>query len=129
MLCQDVFWDNGPNRIFIVAMGEEVPEIYESLKSNMELIRYEEVSFPMVFAFDLKVPNLFLGLGSHSSKYPCPWCMAEKDKLDELGERRTLGRIRHPADLFSTEGGQAKFFESCCHPPLASGDDSMPVVS
>ena len=73
---------------------------------------------------DLKVVNIALGLMSHSSLHPCPWCHWVKGSrdLDKQWELRTFEGIRHWQERWVQETGcdpkQCKKYFNCKELPL-----------
>lgn len=63
----------------------------------------DEISF--MPAFDLKLANVYLGLGPHSSMFPCPWCEVPKADFSNPPKPiplRTVGDIRRNAAAYKT---------------------------
>ena len=48
--------------------------LIKSCEIEKIFLRYSDELQGVIFSCDLKMTNLLLGLGSHSSKYPCPFC-------------------------------------------------------
>ena len=48
----------------------------------LELICLESVAFTL--AENIKLANIFLGLGSAASTCPCPWCETSKNYFGNL---------------------------------------------
>jgi hypothetical protein len=121
------FVDGGVKQLLIIAIVEEVKESYENLSSIMDLLKLDRINF--MSAFDMKLANVFLGLGTHSSKYPCPWCELPRNEFsnpDRVIQLRTLGMIRQNASDYEaaakahhgSKALSAAAFKSCTHQPL-----------
>ncbi|KAK6181780.1 hypothetical protein SNE40_009567 [Patella caerulea] len=121
------FVDSGVKKLIIIAIVEHVKETYDNFTSVLELVELDKVDF--VAAFDLKLANAFLGLGTHSSTCPCPWCELPKSEFgnhDRIINLRTLGAIRrnaleYQAAAVAHKGKRAlssAAFKSCEHTPL-----------
>ena len=60
------------------------------------------------YAFDMKVANIFLGLGTPASTYPCPWCEVSKNEFATFNRSsmemklRDLGSIRENASNYQS---------------------------
>ena len=99
----DKFKYSGVFKLIILAIVEDVEESYTNVKCLLDLLQLKNalISENIVYsyAFDMKLANRFLGLGTATSTFPCPWCelpksqFAEQDFLFEGGEMRTLGSI------------------------------------
>ena len=46
---------------------------------NFEILQNEKCTY--TYAFDMKLANIFLGLGTASSTYPCTWWEISKDNF------------------------------------------------
>ena len=57
--------DTGVKRQLIVAIAEDVPEIYDNVKELFNLIKASDFYFHI--SCDLKIANILCGLQSHSS--------------------------------------------------------------
>ena len=54
----------------------------------------------------MKIANIFLGLGTSTSKYPCPWCEVSKDKFNIFTQASMKMKLR---DLRSIRKNAAKY--------------------
>ena len=144
--CSDKFKDSGVRKLMILAMVENASESYSNLKLLLDLLelntilRSEDISYS--YAFDMKLANGFLGLGTAASTYPCPWCelpksdFANPDLLFNGGKLRTLGSIREHAGKYQAAAenhtGKNKLssapFYSCEQVPLCEFDDDSMLV-
>ncbi len=85
---------NSVKDVFIVFIGFNIQENQFNLRKIWLLLKLDEVEF--VLCVDLKVANLLCGLKSHSSTYPCCWCVAaltDRQHFDKNAELRTVGGI------------------------------------
>ena len=71
LLTNSIARDTGVKRQLIVAIVEDVPETYATVKVMMDQIHVEDVSF--IISCDLKVAKILCGIQSHSSKHLCCW--------------------------------------------------------
>ena len=82
------------------------------------------------FAVDLKMLNLLLGLQSHASKHPCPWCEGSAPWTTRA-RLRTLGNIQENQQRYVKSGkGRDKLmqFKNCEHPSLIVGSLDKPIL-
>ena len=73
--CSKDFKDSGVRKLMIIGIIEDVQESYDNLKVILDQIDFEALGNDCcynLYAFDMKVANVFLGLGTSASKYPCP---------------------------------------------------------
>ena len=79
---------------------------------------------------DLKVINIALGLMTHSSLHPCPWCHWSKGSrdMDMAWELRTFQGIRQWYERWSQETGcepkHCKKYFNCQEVPLSMFPDN-----
>ena len=132
------FYDSGVKKLMILAIAEFVKETYESLKQILELLCLESVVFTL--AVDMKLANVFLGLGSAALTYPCPWCETSKNDFGNQamsGKLRTLGIIRfnsinHQKALnvhLKKSKLLAASYKSCVNLPLLNLPDETKVLN
>ena len=113
-------------RLFILSLCSQIPESYNNIEKDIELLGLKDISSDSLWALDLKMQNLMCGLMPHSSKRPCCYCEGVKGSWNEQGQLRTLGRIKECYRQFIEAGGDksiAKQFMNCEHPPLIAGND------
>lgn len=122
----------GVKGLVILAM---VPSISETF-SNVSTI-FEEMNIPFNNTFlctDLKLANLIVGVGTHSSTYPCCYCEGSPKDQWSTSPLRTFGRIRelqsrrNAAEEQGTESADPRFFKSVQHEPLINCDNSTIVL-
>ena len=58
---QKKFKDDGVKRLIILGLIEDVPETYENVKTLMELVGVNKLSFATSLAMDLKMVNTLCG--------------------------------------------------------------------
>ena len=58
---QKKFKDGGVKRLIILGLIEDVPETYENVKTLMELVGVNKLSFATSLAMDLKMVNTLCG--------------------------------------------------------------------
>ena len=125
LLTNSIARDTGVKRQLIVAIVEDVPETYATVKVMMDQIHVEDVSF--VISCDLKIANILCGIQFHSSKHPCCWCNIDSDNHSECGVSRKFGSIQESYRAFVSAGPKfkmAKDFDNTIHPPLINMEDS-----
>ncbi|KAK6188168.1 hypothetical protein SNE40_004411 [Patella caerulea] len=121
------FVDGGEKKLLIIAIVEAVTASYDNLTAILDLLGIDRVDF--LAAFDMKLANVFFGLGPHSSACPCPWCELPKNQFsnpDRVIVLRTLGGIRKNAAEYEAAVQKherakplsAPAFKSCTHQPL-----------
>ena len=122
--------DSGVKRLFVLFMGQDIPENYFNISQILDILDLETLNFAL--ACDLKLLNIILGLQSHSSKHGCSWCdviTRGEDQYVEQGQPRTFGEIKMLAQEFEANGSkQAMAFKNCVKPPLLKADPDAAVV-
>ena len=118
----DDFKEDGVKKVVILAIGFEVKESYENMKTFMDELKigFDEEA---TFAVDLKMLNIMLGLQGHSSKHPCPWCEGSQPWTTPA-KLRTLGNIRENQKRYAKSGldrDHLMKFMNCEFPPLIEG--------
>ena len=76
------FKDSSVHKYFIVAFRSNLPESYDAMKFLFELLKLNRCK-EFKLSGDFKCTNLILGLQSHSSKFPCPFCSTFQRGLDQ----------------------------------------------
>lgn len=123
------FSDRGVKKIFILGIVKSAQENYGNVAELWSAININP--FVDTIAVDLKLANIIAGLMSHSSAHPCTYCFAEKKKLSEPAELRTIGSI---VDYYSEwcDAGEstkkAKNYCNCIYEPLFTGDDNTVIL-
>ena len=56
----------------MLAIVKDVCESYHNVKILLDLLGIEQLDY--INVFDLKLTNIYIGIGKHSSTFPCPWC-------------------------------------------------------
>ncbi|KAK6178470.1 hypothetical protein SNE40_013256 [Patella caerulea] len=131
------FVDGGVKKLLLIGIVEQVKETYHNLECVLNLIGLDRIDF--VCAFDLKLANAFLGIGTHSSTFPCPWCEVPKSSFSDperVIEMRTLGSIRDNATMYQAalvnHNRKTKLsaadFKSCQNVPLLKNLPNDTVV-
>lgn len=118
------FKDSGVKKIFIIGLVQSLQENYENVTKLWSALNLN--NFSGTIATDLKLANILAGIMSHSSLYPCTWCYAVKDKLDETGPVRTIKNVTDNYLNWSHAGSikaNAKKFKNCIHLPVIKGND------
>ena len=76
------------------ALSLQVKESYHNMSVLMKLTNLNEVEYS--FSMDLKLINIYIGIGSHSSRHPCPYGECYRDKTGSWvkGRDRTVNNIK-----------------------------------
>ena len=118
------FKDSSVHKSFIVAFGSNLPESYDAMKFLFELLKINQRK-DFKLNGDLKCMNLILGLQSHSSKFPCPFCSTFQHGLDQRTVTkytpRTFEGIKQQYEAWTESGkpeADPQTFKNCRHPPL-----------
>ena len=119
------FKDSGVKKLLLLAIVEGIPETYDNVKVIFMALDIEHVDFCL--ACDLKLTNIVFGLQSHSSTYPCVYCLSKKG-FSESGLLRTLGFLKESVKAFKESGLTAKdgkLFYNTINEPLIKGPNSI----
>jgi hypothetical protein len=117
------FVDTGVNKLFILAAAPNTPENYENCRLFLEKTLIKNVSFH--FAADLKMSNICLGIMSHASLHPCPYCEGTKNVFEEDAPSRTFDTISDNHQKWQEESGKKsslKHYYNCANEPLLIGN-------
>jgi hypothetical protein len=116
----EYFKETGSRKIFLLAVVPDVPETYEVCSEVFASLPNLPKRFK--FSADLKVINLVLGLGSHASMYPCPFCYYKKGSTDAF-ENRRLEDICTLNEQWQTIGKgvltSLRTYKNCVHKPIS----------
>ena len=115
----DKFVDTGVNKIFILAAAPKTPETYENCKIFIDKTCINNIKFHL--AADLKLTNICLGIMSHASLHPCPYCEGTKNIFEEDAAVRTLETISENHHQWKNESGKKgtlKEYYNCSNEPL-----------
>lgn len=116
---QPQFRDTGVNKVFILAAAPNTPENYENCKMFLERTNVKDIQFH--FAADLKMSNICLGIMSHASLHPCPYCEGTKNVFEDDAPVRTLETISENHQKWQQESGKKstlKQYYNCSNEPL-----------
>ena len=88
------FKDFGVRKVFILAIVAKAPETCRNMRVIIQKTQLNKLDNFRLVA-DLKLLNIILGFGTHSSKVPCPYgqCFKNKDGTWYKGCNRTLQTI------------------------------------
>ena len=101
----------------------------------MELIDMNEIEYSL--SMDLKLTNITIGIGPHSSKYPCPYgeCFRNENGEWTKGRDRTVNNIKenrakwiHKSKNIGGNRKLLKDFMNCESDPLINGDPDCPII-
>lgn len=121
--------DTGVKKLFLVGLAPDTQENFENVSTMWSFLKIHE--FDGTVATDLKLANILIGIMSHSSNYPCTWCMAIKGELHTCGVYRTIGNCLENYENWKNAGGKkqsAKKFKNCINPPLFAGAASKEII-
>lgn len=124
------FKDTGVKKIIILAIVHNVQENHNNIQELFNLLKIDVID-NLTFAADLKLLNILTGIQPHSSMFPCCWCLASKNDLQNRGNTRTIGNLLENFEEWKSAGGikkNAKNFKSCIHQPLFQGPPNMSVL-
>ena len=105
--------------------AKEEPQLLEEFFENLNL---KPGTF--LFCADLKLINIVLGLGTHSSTHPSPFCDLEKN-TEKSCKLRTLEGIRENLRQWIEAGSDPKLamdFHNCIREPLCIFPESGLVI-
>lgn len=131
-LKKTVYKKTGGKQILFLSICPGVPESYENIQTILDKIKlYLLEDFKVVG--DLKVYNLVCGIGTHSSKFPCPFCLTYRDKNGfwVQAEQRTWQNIIANNAEWIKNGGKEKDlmkYFNCAHPPMIGPGTDEPVM-
>ena len=97
---------SGVNKAFVVAAVFDGDEEIETLGDIMDKIEIYECKFK--YCNDLKVAVKLCGIMPGWPSYPCPYCEAHKDHLDEVGKLRTIWSLFEHHENYEEECGGLK---------------------
>jgi len=121
------FKSTGVKKILILALAAKVPEGYYNCKKIIDLLQLnEQLSYKI--AADLKLHNIIIGIQSHSSSFPCEYCLepAGFHDVNSVYPLRTLNSIEKLALDWQRDCGkrsELKHYHNCEFPPAISGNE------
>lgn len=110
------FSEAGVNKLIFLCVAMGAGEDRGTLEKVFEPLGLQPGDFSL--NADLKLLNEALGLMSHSSRYPCPFCLWRKDGHG-YPKMRTFEGISKWAEKLKREGGEAKYYYNCVAQPLS----------
>lgn len=127
------FRDSGVKKLFILGIAQSTQENYENVAQLWSAININTSmnKFESTIATDLKLANIISGIMSHSSLFPCTWCVGEKKNLSERAKFRTIGSILNHYSDWRNAGGAAntaKLYMNCIHAPIFTGDSDQLIL-
>jgi G:T-mismatch repair DNA endonuclease (very short patch repair protein) len=120
------FSAGGVNKSFILAAAPKTPESYNNCKIFLERTNAKDIQFH--FAADLKMINICLGIMSHASLHPCPYCEGTKNVFEVDAPSRTLETIEANFQKWQAESGKKstlKQYYNCSNEPLLHSNHNM----
>ena len=134
--CAKKYKDSGVRKLMIVGIIEGVCESHENVKIILDLLEFEvlgNTDFYNTYALDMKIANIFLGLGTSTSKYPCPWCEVSRDefaiftKASMNMKLRDLHSIREKASRYQFAASEHQSRKKLSSAPFYSCE-KMPLL-
>ena len=125
----DTFKDSGLNKIFILAIAQNCQENYSNVLKLWNILKIND--FQGTIATDLKLANLLAGIGSHSSMYPCTYCLADKNNLHVCGVYRTTDNCKKFFEKWRKNGSylkKAKEYKSCINEPVVKREKNTKII-
>lgn len=97
----------GPRKSILVAIACGVTEHATNIQTIFDKIginNFTDMKF--YIETDLKLINIILGLGSHSSKFPCPFGECFREGLNDwkLGKLRDFRSLKNHFEAYENEG-------------------------
>jgi len=135
--------DNGVKQLLIIAIVSDISETYYNMQKLLNLLDFQSISDSIRYAVDLKLANILLGLGGHTSTYPCHICTwkyekprkntrqrqasvaTETPQLRTLGLQRQLATDFEAAKLKNPKAEPKDFFSTSRHPLMNDPDEIM----
>ena len=121
---------NSVKDVVILSVTPDVKESYDNVYSMWEGVGMGEIENIVKLVADLKIYNIVLGIGCHSSSHPCYICNAknpfEKGVNWPKGGMRTLKSIRDNVTAWKNAGSKpakAKDFKNCTNFPMFKQED------
>ena len=126
----------GANKLLVFALAEDLSENYHNVRLVVEKLGLAELD--CVFASDLKLINVLLGISSHSGKHGCAYC--EGEMTLELGELRTFGNLAEWHRKLIEDAGRSrnresfirrnqKNYKNVVNPCLLKGEPDTTILS
>jgi hypothetical protein len=118
----------GANRLLVMAIAEDIQELYNNLRLVVEKLQLDKIDFCM--AADLKLINAYSGISSHSGKFACPYC--EGEMTLQLARLRTFGNLAERFAEYEAAGSKKKDmmkFKNVIHKCLMKGDPDTTILS
>ena len=103
-LGSDEYIGSGVQRIQFIAIVEDVPETYQSIKQILDITQLDSLGFHI--AWDLKLADMIMGLSGHGGTHACLYC--ESEKSINTGSLRTLGSLDIHLSEFQAAGKKKK---------------------
>lgn len=123
------FKDSGVNKLLILALAPSSQENYENVSQLWQKLNID--SFEGTIATDLKLANILAGIMTHSSFYPCTWCYASKNELNNCATSRTMGNTLQNYAKWCEAGSvkeDAKKYKNCIHPPVFTTSEDKQLL-
>ena len=122
----------GGKRILFLAICPGVSENYHNVKTILDHIKIHMLEDYKITG-DLKIYNIVVGIGTHASKYPCPFCLTYKDKNGFWvhAELRTWSNIVENNSNWQRNGSikeDLMEYKNCSHPPMIGPGTDEPVM-
>ena len=113
------FKDAGVKKLFILALVQCSQENYENVRNLWTALNLND--FEGTVATDLKIANIMVGIMCYSCQFPCTWCFAEKNNLEERGQLRSIQNTLENYQKWQSAGAirsKAKNYMNCINSPI-----------
>ena len=87
------FLEFGVKKVFVIGIVPDISENYINMKRLCLNSGVDKLLQKYTIATDLKLCNILLGMMSHSSCHPCPWCDITKENVHKKGVARTISSL------------------------------------
>lgn len=96
----------GSRQSIVILCVEGVNEARENIEQVWKLLDLKSYNRPHVIETDLKLVNIILGIGTHASTMPCPYCTARKVNKQEWsrGDSRTFQSLKDYYEKWILDG-------------------------
>ena len=133
--------DNGVKQLLIIGIVSDISETYDNMQKLLSFLDFQSMSDTIRYAVDLKLANILLGLGGHTSSYPCHICTwkyemprkgarqasvaTQNPQLRTLGMQRQLATDFEAAKAANPKAHPKDFFSTSRHPLMNDPDNVM----
>ena len=83
----------GQRRTLVIAAVNRCKEFKSNLDLVLSRLHLAKLEYPTILPSDLKAANLLMGIGTHTSLYPCIYC--EASKIDDRTGKPTTNKAKY----------------------------------